>query len=310
MNDPRVVSEGLFRGLLGCLGVLLMLLFLCGTGVFFMNPAFSARATQLAQQSRVALFGGGDEPTDEVAVTPAGMPTDEPTDTPTDEPQALNLLATPVDVETVFVTPVTPTVRWHGDSILIAEPGAILNETATFDRGSSTGTHFVQCPEGSFAYASLGHGTFNVQGGAYLELQAAPERLYLVIARCYLTDGDASTDLNMTLQLTGYKPGNILTSPFESRAEGVAYVSADWVHDQLLVSTASGDTGRSDGNCGAEGCQQTYVVEWDVPSGLVQVFEVSPTDVESWELVFSNASDAIDAYEDFNLAPPVDADAR
>ena len=185
----------------------------------------------------------------------------------------------------LFMSPVLTTSSISGATTwIVNEPGVLLDATATFDRGSTAGIHYLQCPEGGFAFASLGGGDLQV-GAITLHMPFAAGTNHLVLVRCQLDDGVRDSDLNVNLLLTGYVPANISTSPMPAGA----YVSADWFMDQLEVSAGVSDMAGQGGNCGASGCSTTFIHLIDLDTGFYQEFQVNYNDLFKWELVYTNA---------------------
>lgn len=184
----------------------------------------------------------------------------------------------------VFTTPVVATKVLNAESgWLLAEPGILLDSTATFDRGSSAGEHFVQCPEGGFAYFSMGFGNLSIDDVA-LSLEKGHGIINLVLVRCPIDDGNPATDRNITIRVTDYLAGNIITSPM---GQG-AFISLDWFSQQLEVATGTAVQNgnlRSDGNCGRDGCEP-YVWLHDVDSNKTQVFKAES--ISNWTLIRGN----------------------
>ncbi|MFH1648261.1 MAG: hypothetical protein ABIA11_00835 [Patescibacteria group bacterium] len=181
-----------------------------------------------------------------------------------------NLFRSPVGTTSVF----NNLTDW-----LIAEPGVLLDATATFDRGSSTGEHYAQLPEGGFTYLSLGEGKIQSTGCGEIELPSGEGINNLVLIRGVIDDAQQDTDLNRTVKVTGYKPGHMSTSPMPAGA----YVSKGWFLQQLEAS--SGENGQSGGNCGASGCSENHIHLIDVSTCFHQHFVTMKGQLENWEKV-------------------------
>ncbi|MBU0572712.1 hypothetical protein KKH23_02800 [Patescibacteria group bacterium] len=195
------------------------------------------------------------------------------------DPVEFALIAGGMPAGELFQTPVqTIDVFNEESSWLIAEPGAILDDAATWVIPSVEAEHFANVPEGGFTPFSLGKGIITVDGVS-LVLPGAKGLNYLVLIRGRIDDTIVDSDLNMTAMVVEFVPGHATWSIMPPGA----YVSKDWFREQLVTSTTTGGT-----NCGATGCTTVHVVLFDVDSHFYQKFEVKAGDLDNWKLLESN----------------------
>ncbi len=219
-----------------------------------------------------------------ITATPSGGPQIMPNGwTPSGTPMP----AAPTNVQTVaiarkaepFHSPVQCTSSFNNDSAwVICEPGVLLNASTAWTIPGTDQVWHVNCPEGGFCYFSMGGGSIKADG-VIISLLFEKGVNYLVLIRGRIDDGIVDSDLNITAQVYGFKPGHAIWAIMPPGA----YVSKDWFRQQLVTSTTTGGT-----NCGATGCSRVKVILFDVDSHFFQEFEVQANWLDNWKLVASN----------------------
>ncbi|MBI5449393.1 hypothetical protein HY948_03710, partial [Candidatus Gottesmanbacteria bacterium] len=99
-----------------------------------------------------------------------------------------------------------------------------------------------------------------------------------------IDDGKIDTDRNVTAKVTNFIPGHMIYSHMPVGA----YVSRDWLMQQLQASSQITDATKSYTNCGALGCSETIIKLFDVDTHLYQMFSVKADDLMKWVLVEHN----------------------
>jgi hypothetical protein len=229
------------------------------------EQVLSAMATQLAQPTATQI-----QPT--VTTTPTANPT-------SGIPEVVSTSVTALPVQSgewpsnLFRTPVQCQKSFNTESSwLICEPGVLLDNTAAWTIPGTNEPWFINIPEGGFTYFSMGEGKILIDG-VTLDLPGEKGLNYLVVIRGRIDDGIVDSDLNETAKVTNFIPGHAIWSIMPPGA----YVSYNWLRDQLVVSTTTTGT-----NCGATGCSRTIVVLFDVGTHFEQRFEVHAGDLDNW----------------------------
>lgn len=225
-------------------------------------------------------------PTAAPTLVPTQVPTAAPTLAPTSTPIAkptttTNLVAGPKLAKkgTLFQTPVKCSKKFNDESKwIICEPGVLLDNTTAWTIGQVKAPYFVNVPEGTFTYFSMGEGDITIDG-VTLKLKGENGLNYLVLMRGKPDDGIVDSDLNMTAEVTNFVPGHAIWSHTPTGA----YISADWFRQQLVASSTGGYT-----NCGATGCSRVRVILFDVSSHYYQMFEIQANNLDKWQLVEHN----------------------
>lgn len=226
--------------------------------------------------------------------TPEASPTVENTATPeptaTVVPPTATLEVTDTVTTTVagpdllvtgglFMSPVpTQSVFNKESSWLIAEPGRLLDASAIFTIPGTNEVWESNCPEGAFWYGSMGSGQIEIDG-VTIVLQPENGLNYLVLLRCKIDDAIVDSDLNLTPEISHFVPGHATWAFLPTGA----YVSKDWLRDQMVASTTGGYT-----NCGATGCSRIRIVLFDVDSHYFELFEVNASALDTWSLIEHN----------------------
>lgn len=178
-----------------------------------------------------------------------------------------------------FQSPVKATKFFNEQSAwVIAAPGVIGDASTIFTIPATDEMYAANCPEGGFAYFSLGSGKIKMDD-VKLVLNPEDGLIYLVIIRCTISDGIVDSDLNGTAELSGFVPGHATFAYLPSGA----YVDNGWFRQQLVAATTQSFTA-----CGLPGCSNARVVLFDRSSHKYQMFGVSADNLDAWVLIEHN----------------------
>lgn len=159
------------------------------------------------------------------------------------------------------------------------------------------------------AYQNVPEGGFVILTGSCMTVRIGEKAIrmpdqgeghnYLFAVRGRYADGKQDSDLNRTMEITGYRPGHTQVMMYESRwGSNLGFVS----EGQFLQDVATSHTTGT--NCGAEGCSRLTVVTLDVNTGAFDVLRHAqgrPNTIQEaiemagkgWELAYSNWRSAL-----------------
>ena len=160
------------------------------------------------------------------------------------------------------------------------EPGVICTPECPWTILATKDTWYGNASEGGFLYISAGQIVINADGAAF-NLPYQEGNNYLVMVRGRIDDAKINTDRNLSVAMSGFVPGHAI---FSTMPNG-AYVSMDWIRDQLRSSMNVENATSSKTNCGALGCTQTTMLLFDVDSHYFQIWKILATDLSNWTLI-------------------------
>lgn len=183
----------------------------------------------------------------------------------------------------LFLSPVRATEVFNAESAwLVAEPGVVCDPSCPWDNLAINTVYNGNAPEGGFLYVSTGQLTLNVDGMTF-NLPHIDGNNYLVLVRGRIDDGRIDTNRNLTVKMSGFVAGH---GRYSTLPNG-AYVSQNWLRDQLAVSMNVQNASTSGTNCGALGCTETRILMVDVDTHFYQMWLVGANDLNAWTLIKS-----------------------